>query len=135
MVHAYLHFKTQHYFCKKLNYYKIKDNSIVAHVVLNFRRRFIDIYVGLLKNINDFWVFLLYIQTYCDAPPNSLIDSIVSKKWKQRNEKKIGVDSLTCNTLGVEWHTRAPGWGLGRVISKSNIHMDLHKPNNKLVNA
>jgi hypothetical protein len=27
-------------------------------------------------------------------------------------EKWIGVDSLTCNTLGVKGHARAPGWGL-----------------------
>jgi len=60
-----LHFKTQHSFCKKLNYHKIRDNSIVAHVVLDVRKCFIDIYVGVLENINEFWVFLLYIQIYC----------------------------------------------------------------------
>jgi hypothetical protein len=37
--------------------------------------------------------------------------------------------------LGVEGHAGAPGWGLGRVTSGSIIHMDLHKPNNKLVSA
>jgi hypothetical protein len=30
---------------------------------------------------------------------------------------------------------KAPKWGLEQVTSGSNIHMDLHKPNNKLVNA
>jgi len=28
-------FQTQHSFCKKINYHKIRDNSIVAHVVLD----------------------------------------------------------------------------------------------------
>jgi hypothetical protein len=135
MVHAYLHFKTQHSFCKKINYHKIRDNSIVAHVVLDVRRCFIDIYVGLLENINDFWIFLLYIQIYCDAPPNFLIDSIASRKVKTTKWKIVGVRSLACSILGVEGHIGALRWGLGRVTSGSIIHTDLHKPNNKLVNA
>jgi len=56
--------------------------------MLDVKRCFIDIYVGSLENINDFWVFLLYIQTYCDAPPNSLINSIISPKVKIMKEKK-----------------------------------------------
>jgi hypothetical protein len=43
--------------------------------------------------------------------------------------------SLVRNTLGAEGHARAPGWGLGQVTSRSIIHMDLHKPNNKLISA
>ncbi len=39
------------------------------------------------------------------------------------------------NTSEVEEHARASGWGLGRVTSESIIHTDLHKPNNKMVNA
>jgi hypothetical protein len=39
------------------------------------------------------------------------------------------------NTSGVEGHVGAPRWGLGQVTSKSIIHTDLHKPNNKLVCA
>jgi hypothetical protein len=39
------------------------------------------------------------------------------------------------NTLRVEGRVGAPGWGLGRMTSKLIIHMDLHKPNNKLVSA
>jgi hypothetical protein len=42
--------------------------------------------------------------------------------------------SLACSILGVEGHAEAPGWGLGRLTSKSIIHRDLHK-SNKLVNA
>jgi hypothetical protein len=29
----------------------------------------------------------------------------------------------------------ALAWGLGQMTSESIIHIDLHKPNNKLVNA
>ncbi len=49
--------------------------------------------------------------TPIDAPPNSLKDSNASLKVEIM-EKWIGVDSLTCNTLGVKGHARAPGWGL-----------------------
>jgi hypothetical protein len=47
----------------------------------------------------------------------------------------IGVHSMVHNTLRVEGHARVLGWGLGRVTSKSITHTNLHKPNNKLVNA
>jgi len=30
-----------------------------------------------------------------------------------REEKGVGVHSLTCSTLGVEKHVGALGWGLG----------------------
>jgi hypothetical protein len=43
--------------------------------------------------------------------------------------------SMAHNTLGVEGHVGALGWGLGRLTSKSITHTVLHKPNNKLVNA
>jgi hypothetical protein len=39
------------------------------------------------------------------------------------------------NTSRVEGHARAPKWGPGRMTSRSIIHMNLHKPNNKLVNV
>jgi hypothetical protein len=38
-------------------------------------------------------------------------------------------------TLRVDGRAGAPGWGLRRVTSGPIIHTDLHKPNNKLVNA
>ncbi len=47
----------------------------------------------------------------------------------------VGAHSLACSTLGVEGRVGAPGWELWRVINYSIIHMDLHKPNNKLVSA
>ncbi len=37
--------------------------------------------------------------------------------------------------FGVEGHAGALKRGLGRLTSKSIIHMDLHKPNNKLVSV
>jgi hypothetical protein len=42
---------------------------------------------------------------------------------------------LARSTLGVEGRAGVPRWGLGRAISESIIHMDLHKPNNKLVST
>ncbi len=50
-------------------------------------------------------------------------------------EKIVGVRSLVCSTSGVKGRVGAPRWGLGRLTSNSITHMDLHKLNNKLVNA
>jgi hypothetical protein len=47
----------------------------------------------------------------------------------------VGARSIACNISKVEVCVGAPGWGLRQMTSKSIIHMDLHKPNNKLVNA
>ncbi len=63
------------------------------------------------------------------------MDSTVSPKMKTMEREGVRVCSLACSTSGVEGHARASRWGLGRLISKSITHMDLHKPNNKLVNA
>jgi hypothetical protein len=70
-----------------------------------------------------------------DALPSSLMDSTVSPKVKTTKGEGIGVRSLAHNTLRVKGRVRALGWGLGRLTSKSITHMDLHKPNNKLVSA
>ncbi len=70
-----------------------------------------------------------------DAPPSSLIDSTTSLKVKTTQGEGVGAHSLIRSILGVEGHARAPGWGLGRLTSKSITHMDLYKPNNKLVNV
>jgi hypothetical protein len=69
-----------------------------------------------------------------DAPSHSLKDSNVNLKVKIK-EKIVGVCSLVHNTLGVKGHAGALGWGLAWVISTSIIHIDLHKPNNKLVSG
>jgi len=73
--------------------------------------------------------------TYFDTPPHSLKDSNVSSKMKTMEGRGVGVCFLTRNISGVEGHVRALRWGLRQVTSKSIIHMDLHKPNNKLFNA
>jgi hypothetical protein len=71
----------------------------------------------------------------CDAPPSTLMDSIVNPEVKPAKGKGVEACSLVRNTSGVEGCARVLGWGLGRLTSKSIIHMDLHKPNNKLVSA
>jgi hypothetical protein len=48
---------------------------------------------------------------------------------------RIEAHSLARNISGVERRVGALEWGLGRLTSKSITHMDLHKPNNKLINA
>ncbi len=63
------------------------------------------------------------------------MDSIVSPKVKTTEGEGVGPRSLARSTLGVEGRVEAPGWGLGIMTSKSITHTDLHKSNNKLVNA
>jgi hypothetical protein len=62
------------------------------------------------------------------------MDSTISPKVKII-EGGVGVRSLARNTLGVEGRARALGWGLGRLISKSLTHTNLHKQNNRLVSV
>jgi hypothetical protein len=69
-----------------------------------------------------------------NAPPNSLMDSTTRPNVKIMKGKVIGVPSLVHYILRVEGHTKALGWGLGRLTSKSIIHTDLQKPN-KLVSV
>jgi len=45
-----------------------------------------------------------------DAPPSSLMDSIVSPKVKTTKGKGVGVRSLVHSTSGVEGGAGAPGW-------------------------
>ncbi len=59
----------------------------------------------------------------------------MSLKVKTTKGEGVGARSLVRSTSGVEGCVGAPGWGLGRLTSKSITHMDLHKPNNKLVNV
>jgi tRNA U55 pseudouridine synthase TruB len=70
-----------------------------------------------------------------DAPPQSLKDSNASLKVKTTEKKGVEVRSLARNISRVKGCVGTLGWGLGRVTSKSIIQTDLHKPNNKLVNA
>ncbi len=70
-----------------------------------------------------------------DTPPSSLMDSTVSLKVTTMEGEGVGGHSLAHNTSRVEGCARALGWGLERLTNKSITHMDLHKPNNKLVSA
>ncbi len=72
--------------------------------------------------------------TYFDAPPSSLMDSIVSPKVKIVEGEGVGARSQACNTLGVEGRAGIQKWGLGKLTSNSITYKDLHKPN-KLVSA
>jgi len=58
--------------------------------------------------------------------------SNVSPKVETLEEERIRVCSLLRNTSEIKG---CPRWGLGRMTSESIIHMSVHKPNNKLVNA
>ncbi len=89
-------------------------------------------------------------QVICDTPPNSLKDSNANLKVKTTDKKEVVIHSLIHNTSGVKrvcWsfgmkttlsfhHSKKcmpfiPGW----MTSKSIIHLDLYKLNNKLVSA
>ncbi len=70
-----------------------------------------------------------------DAPLSSLMDSTMKLKMKTTQGEGVGGRSMACNISGVDGCAGAWRWGLGRLISKSITHTDLHKPNNKLVNA
>jgi hypothetical protein len=58
------------------------------------------------------------------------MDSTMSLKVKIMEGEGVGACSLACIISKVERHVRAPRWGLGRLMSISIIHTDLHKPNN-----
>jgi hypothetical protein len=59
----------------------------------------------------------------------------MSPKVKTTKGEGVRARSLVRSTSGVEGRVGALGWGLRRLTSKSITHMDLHKPNNKLVNV
>ncbi len=70
-----------------------------------------------------------------DTLLSSLMDLIASPKVTTMEGEGVGVRSLVCSILGVEGCVKAPGWGPGRLTSKSISNMNMHKPNNKLVSA
>ncbi len=70
-----------------------------------------------------------------DTPPNSLKDTNTNPKMITTEEEGIGVCSLICSTSKVRGVAWAFKWRLKWMTSMSIIHMDLHKPNNKLVSA
>jgi hypothetical protein len=63
------------------------------------------------------------------------MDSTTNPKVKTTKGEGVGVRFLTRSTSRLEGCAGAPGWGPGRMTSRSIIHTNLHKPNNKLVNV
>jgi len=63
------------------------------------------------------------------------MDSTTSPKVKTMEGEGAGAHSLTCNTSRVKGRVGAPGSRLRQATSSSIIHMNMHKSNNKLVNA
>ncbi len=59
----------------------------------------------------------------------------MNTKVKTMEGEGVGAHSLFLSTSGVKGCAGTPGWGLGRLISKSITHIDLHKTNNKLVSV
>jgi len=72
---------------------------------------------------------------FFDAPPSYLMDSTTSPKVKTMEGNGVRACPLAYSTLGLKGRAKALEWGPRRLASKSITHMDLHKPNNKLVNA
>ncbi len=70
-----------------------------------------------------------------NSSPSSLMDSIVNPKVKTTERKRVGSHSLARNTSRGKGACWSFEMGLGRLVSNSLTHMDLHKPNNKLVSA
>jgi hypothetical protein len=56
-------------------------------------------------------------------------------KGENNRRRTSWAHSLARNISGVEGRVGVLGWELGRLTSNLVTHMDLHKPNNKLVNA
>ncbi len=69
-----------------------------------------------------------------DTPPSSLMDSTANPKVKLRKEKELKRVPWLVTLRGRRacWNSRM---GLGRLTSNSLTHMDLHKPNNKLISV
>jgi len=63
------------------------------------------------------------------------MDSTTSPNVKTAKGEGVGVHSLIRNTSKVKGRAEVPRWGLRRLTSKSIIHTNMHKRNNKLVNA
>jgi hypothetical protein len=61
-----------------------------------------------------------------------LKDSNTNPKMETLEEEDVGVCSLTCNISKVEGRAETSRWGLKQMTSKSIIHMNLHKTNNKV---
>jgi hypothetical protein len=72
---------------------------------------------------------------YLGGTPSSSMEWIVNPNAKTTKGEGVGVRSLARIILGVKGCDGAPRWGIGKLTSKLITHTDLHKPNNKLINA
>jgi hypothetical protein len=108
-----------------VNYIKKLIIIIIINTYLNYNLFILHLH---------FIVFAFIIITI-DAPPSSLMDSTMNPKLKTMEREGVRVHSLVYNTSGVKGCAGVPRWGLSKLTSKSITHMNLHKPNNKLVNA
>jgi hypothetical protein len=70
------------------------------------------------------------VQSFIDAVPSSLIASNVNLRWKQWKDKELG----HAPWLVTLWARKAC-WTSGMKTRNSITHTNLHKPNDKLVNA
>jgi hypothetical protein len=73
------------------------------------------------------------MSTY-DSSPSSLMDLAQVQGENTRRKRSWGALFGSQHFEG-KGHVGALVWGLGRLTSNSITHMDLHKPNNKLVKA
>jgi hypothetical protein len=103
----------------------------VVHMLIKYIQRwdvliydFFDVVRSTKVEINWLW-----------CTPKLLDKLNCESKAKTMEGWRVGVCSLIRNTSRVEGHAGASRWGLEQVINGSIIHMDLHKPNNKLVSA
>jgi hypothetical protein len=65
-----------------------------------------------LKQIEKEYEMLI---TKIDAPPGSLMDSMVSPKVETVDGEGVQMCSLAHNTLEVKGRPKALGWGLGKI--------------------
>jgi len=63
------------------------------------------------------------------------MDSITNPKGENNKRVRSWGTFPSLQHFGVKGHVEIPGWELKRVTSNSITHTNLHKPNNKLVNA
>jgi hypothetical protein len=94
-----------------------------------------DVHILCISNLYQKVTYLKFFNATINTPPSSLMDSTASPKVKTMEREGIGAHSLVHDTSRVKERAGAPGWGLGRLTSNSITHTNLHKPNNKLVNA
>ncbi len=91
------------------------------------------LFVG-LSIVHFMFLGVVFCLDFNDAPPKSLKDSNINPKVKTLEEERIGICSLACNTSRLKEACQNSRMGI-KMTSRSIIHIDLHKLNNKLVSA